>query len=230
MLAVVFTLAIFAQAETSAQTETSAIDLISYQVREDENGAFSLRLITGVDSLDYGYCGYRVEVTMRNAAGNDVTTTRAGRDSRVYSSIFGGQTEYAVSEISDYPYAILATVTGLKTTSSYIRLAIQPFAVTFEGERVYGKTAALVYTGESDDEGYPVFASVSADAAAPRHEIVLDPEMQSTLGTYLPDSWQEVIPNLSIKDADTFAFAMQTDTHYTIYNNTTQNTMKSSGR
>ena len=94
MLVLVFALATIAQAEASAQTETAAVELISYQVRQDTDGDFSLRLITGVDSLDYGYCGYRVEVTVRNAAGNDATTTVAGRDSQVYSSIFGGENEY----------------------------------------------------------------------------------------------------------------------------------------
>ncbi len=220
-LVLIFTLSAFADA-ASANTETSAIDLISYQVKADENGAFSVRLITGVDSLDYKYCIYTVDVTARNTAGNDVTTTLMGRENYVYSSIFGGQTEYAVSEISDYPYASLVTVKGLRTASSYIKLKITPMVVTADGEKVSGKTVFLVYNGEPDGEGYPAFEVGFADEEAPRHTVVLDPEKQSEMSAYLPDSWQTKLESISISDTETFAFALQTDTHYTIYNNSNE--------
>jgi hypothetical protein len=42
-LVLIFTLSVFADA-ASANTETSAIDLISYQVKADENGAFSVHV------------------------------------------------------------------------------------------------------------------------------------------------------------------------------------------
>ena len=220
VLTLVLALAVF------AQTETPDIELISYQVSEDADGAFSLRLIAGVSSLDYSYCGYRVELTERNAIGNPVSTIVTGRDARVYSSIFGGETEYAVSEISEFPYASLATVTGLRSASSYTKITVCPFVVAPEGGLKYGETVRLVYAGEEDAEGYAAFAPVSAEALPPRHTVVLDAEMQAKWDNYLPTAWPAEIESLAsqISDADTFAFAMQSDSHYTI-DSDTNNTM-----
>ena len=166
MLALLLALAVFAEVGTTESADgEAAVGLISYQVTEDVDGTFTLRLITGVDSLDYRYCGYRVRTTTKNENGNNVTTTLTGVDTRVYSSFFGGETEYIVSEISNYPYAFLTTIRGLATASDYIKLEIRPSVTTLEDETVYGEVIDLLYEGELDDEDrYPVLtASLKAE-------------------------------------------------------------------
>lgn len=161
VLALLFVLTAFAEVGgTASSDEIAATDLISYQVTGDEDGKFTLRLIAGVGSLEeYSACGYRIRVTTKNANGNNVTNTVTGKTPEVYSSFFGGQTEYAVSEISDYSYAFFATLKNLETSSDYIRLEISPILTTIEGETVSGRAIVLLYEGELDGEGYPALTA-----------------------------------------------------------------------
>ena len=46
--------------------------------------------------------------------------------------------------------------------------------------------------------------------------VVLSPEMQAKLKKYLPTDWQQKLSSIHISDKGSFAFALQTDTHYTI--------------
>lgn len=155
--------------------EIAATDLISYQVTKSEDGKFALRLIAGVDALEaYRTCGYRVRVTTKNETGNNVTTTVSGRTPDVYSSFFGGETEYLVSEISAYTYAYFATLKNLDVDSDYIRLEIAPMLVTLENETLYGETFVFLYEGELDEEGYPTLTSSrKADEEEPEFKTVL---------------------------------------------------------
>lgn len=53
----------------------------------------------------------------------------------------------------------------------------------------------------------------------PREPVVLAEEMQEKLGTFVPDAWKTRVEQLAFGDEDTFLFAVQTDTHFSIANN-----------
>ncbi|MBO5306081.1 MAG: Ig-like domain-containing protein [Clostridia bacterium] len=145
----------------SAASDASVISVISYQVTKGENGVFSLRAIAGLNSLDYANFGYEITVTNKNAVGNLVSKTLFGATTKVYSSIFGGATEYSIKEYFGYEYAGLATVTGLAVESEYTKLEIRSYVTTLDGEVKYGKSATLLYTGALDDGGYPTLSLVT---------------------------------------------------------------------
>ena len=53
----------------------------------------------------------------------------------------------------------------------------------------------------------------------PREPVVLAEEMQAKLGHFVPDAWKTRVEQLAFGDEDTFIFAVQTDTHFSIANN-----------
>ena len=86
--------------------------------------------------------------------------TLSGEDTRVYAAICAGDISYSIMENFGYEYAALATVTELATASTSTEITVSAYVITNEGEKLYGRSATLLYTGESDGEGYPVFSIV----------------------------------------------------------------------
>ena len=121
------------------------------------DGEFSLRVISGLGSLNHAYFGYEVTVTTKDANGNDVIKTVSGKNDRAYSSVYSGKTEYSIKEHFGYDYASLATVTGLAADSEYVKIEIRTYVVD-NGTRLYGNGATLIYTGETDANGYPALS------------------------------------------------------------------------
>ena len=132
-------------------------DFISYQTtKPDASGAFNLRVLAGLDSLDYKNFGYRVLVLTKDGSGNTVTSELTGTDTNAYSSVFSGSTEYSIKNYFGYEYACLATVTGLDANKDFFELVVFPYTVSFSDEKVYGEAMSLTYAGDSDTDGYPV--------------------------------------------------------------------------
>ena len=148
----------FVTVEGASEPSIEGVDasVISYQVTKGENGDFSLRAIAGLNVLSYQNFGY--EIALTTAEG---TSTLSGVDTRVYSSIYGGGTQYSIKDTFGYEYAALATVTGLAIDSENTRLEIRAYVTAHNGEKVYGNGTTLLYIGELDADGYPVFSSVS---------------------------------------------------------------------
>lgn len=61
----------------------------------------------------------------------------------------------------------------------------------------------------------------------PREPVVLSKDMQQKLGSYLPNDWKTKLEQIHIEDEETFAFAIQTDTHFSVKSGqTTANSAK----
>lgn len=60
--------------------------------------------------------------------------------------------------------------------------------------------------------------TTAPETTAPAQGTVLSPEMQKKMKSFLPADWQTKLPSITpnISDKGTFAFAVQTDTHYTV--------------
>jgi hypothetical protein len=142
------------------RTEESA-DFISYQTtKPDANGKFDLRVIAGLDSIFYRDFGYEVLVLTENDSGKLTELKLTGSDTKVYSSIYAGNTAYSIKNNFGYQYASLATIKGLDSNLDRLELVIFPYTTNGQNNRVYGKAIALVYTGETKD-GYPIFSEQS---------------------------------------------------------------------
>lgn len=134
---------------------------VSYQVTKAENGAFALRVITGLDSLDYRCVGYEVTITTKDAEGADVVETLSGESTIVYSAVYGGETLYTIKDVLGFEYASLVKIQGLNAASEYTKIEIRAYAKTNDGVKLYGRGGALLYTGALDSEGYPAFTIVA---------------------------------------------------------------------
>ena len=136
---------------------TADASVCSYQVTKGENGEFSIRMISGLNSLNYSRFSYDITITTKDAEGNNETMTVSGTDQKVYTSLYGGNTAYSVKEHFGYEYAALATVTGLALESEYVKLEVQAYVIS-DGEKLYGDGAVLTFTGTTDGNGYPAFS------------------------------------------------------------------------
>ncbi|MBO5305883.1 MAG: hypothetical protein J6B12_03880, partial [Clostridia bacterium] len=140
----------------ASDSETAAdASLVSYQVTKAENGKFSLRAIAGVNSLNYKNFGYEVTVTTKNG-----TKTVSGTSTTVYSAIFGGENSYSIKEHFGFEYAALATVTELDLNSESTELEICAYVTTSSGERLYGESLTILYTGDLTTDGFPAFSII----------------------------------------------------------------------
>ena len=187
LLALVMAVSVFAE-NAPVLDEDKAAGLIAYQVTESDGETFSIRLITGVSSLSYGVCGYEVIVSTTDAEGNVTVTTATSEVGYVYSSIYAGNTEYAIRDFSDYDYASLITLDGIKADAASIKLEIRPY-VTVEGKIKYCAAGSLDYTGATNGDGYPALSYTSYDGTelpfipTVRFVATSDVHIQSLTGT-----------------------------------------------
>lgn len=137
---------------------TADASVVSYQVTKGEDGKFSLRVISGLNSLEYSHYGYEITVTTKDESGNDIVQTLSGKDYKVYSSIYGGMTAYSIKDNFGYEYAGLATVTGLATDSTYTKIELRSYATAKDGTATYGTGCTLLYTGETNEGGFPTLS------------------------------------------------------------------------
>lgn len=156
VLALLCVLTAFAEVGGAVPTEDAS--LIFYQATKDQDGSFSVRVAAGVNSLNYRNCGFDIVLTTKDESGNTVKTTLSSRGTEVYSSVFGGEVEYSVKETTGFEYAYFATVKGLVTASDYIELEVRPYVASWSGKKTRGADGVLLYTGDVDDGGYPIFA------------------------------------------------------------------------
>ena len=131
-------------------------DFISYQTTIVEDGSYDMRIMAGLDSLNYKNFGYDVCVITKDASGNPVTNEYSATGYEAYSSIYGGNTEYSIKDNFGYEYACLVTLTNLDATSSYTELVIRPYTMGIDGNKKYGQATILQYTGVGES-GYPEF-------------------------------------------------------------------------
>lgn len=128
-------------------------DFISYQTtKPDGEGRFNLRVLAGINSIDYKSFGYRVLLLTKDGAVRELT----GTDDKVYSAVHGGETEYSIKENFGYEYTCLATITNLDANSDFTELVIFPYTISMDGDKLYGTPMSLTYTGETNANGFPL--------------------------------------------------------------------------
>ena len=141
----------------SIGAETDAT-VMAYQVTEETDGVFSLRVIAGVNSLNYERFGYDITLTAKDATGNEITETLEGETSIVYSSLYGGGTYHSVKDTFGYEYAALATVKNLSIHSAYTKIEVRTYVVLGDGRTKDGVGATLLYKGSCNEDGYPILS------------------------------------------------------------------------
>ena len=140
-------------------TEEDAVDYLAYQTsKPDANGNFSIRPILGVNSTEYNRVGYEV-ITLEKDGDKIVSGTISDRAKVVYESVKDAAgNSLNILENFGYNYAAAIEIPDLPVDpdSGALEIVIRPYVLGANGLRMYGVSAVLVYTGETDDEGYPV--------------------------------------------------------------------------
>ncbi len=131
-------------------------DFISYQTSIPQGGSFNLRILAGLDGLEYDCFGYRVLILTKDQNGKTVTEELTGVDTLAYSSVRAGNELYSVKEHFGYEYACFATVTGLDANRDFFELVVFPYTVSMDGNKIYGEAVSLTYSGQTDNDGYPI--------------------------------------------------------------------------
>jgi len=117
-----------------------------FEVREVVSGLLSLkgqtnkagtqlRFITTIDTLRYKEVGF----VITNADNPNQTITKTSKT--VYSSIIAGGKAYSAAQISGdeaMNYILTYTITGIPAAAQGTRYLVKPFAVTLDGQTVYG--------------------------------------------------------------------------------------------
>ncbi len=153
-------------------------DFISYQTSIPEaNGRFNLRILSGINSLDYQSFGYRVLLLEKDAEPIELE----GTDTLAYSSVRAGTDLYSVKDHFGYEYACFATITGLDVNKEYFELVVFPYTLSLDDEKIYGNAISLTYAGETDANGYPVLNVVGDNEYT---------EFKVTDDTYIYRTWE----------------------------------------
>ncbi len=140
-----------------------AADYLGYQTSKPENGTFSARMIFGVNSDQYRKVGYEIYRMEVDADGVPFARQISADTCEIYTDINGGGKSYNVKSAFSYNYAAAITVSGLpeKPRDGGMELVIRPYVEGFDGIRRYGVATKMLYKGQKDAAGYPVFSPVN---------------------------------------------------------------------
>ncbi len=136
-----------------------AADFVGYQTTKAKDDSFSLRTLMGLNSTEFNRVGYEILALEMDEDGNVFADTYAGRTKVVYESVKDAAgNAFGAKDTFGYDYVAAVEVTDLPEYPEYgfLELVVRPYVLGMNGIRVYGKATILVYSGETDDEGYPV--------------------------------------------------------------------------
>lgn len=146
-----------------AYTMSDAVPIgyIGYQATRCENGGFKLSLVLGVDREDRDKIGCEL-----------LTLEKNGRDAVTQEVISLGTQDLCKTVKDDegaccdvktcYGYSC-AVVTELPFVpkTDFFELVVRPYILTENDIRMYGDSAVLTYTGDTDGEGYPILTRLT---------------------------------------------------------------------
>ena len=135
-------------------TNEESADYLAHQTTKVENGTFDLRLLAGMDTLNYGATGYEVSV-LTDKNGTVSERSVSVKNSPIYSAVNAAGKQVSAESLGT-SYLSAATVTKLDASANRIELAVRPYTVK-QGSRVYGTSKMLVWQGKKDSAGHPVF-------------------------------------------------------------------------
>ncbi|MBO4979100.1 MAG: hypothetical protein J6D16_01690, partial [Clostridia bacterium] len=136
-----------------------AADYIGYQTTKPESGAFSARMVLGVNSTEFNRVGYEALVLVKDEDGNVLSDPLSLRVKEIYETLTDAKgNTYSIKELYDYNYAAALEIHDLplEPTGDLFELVLRPYVLGMDGIRRYGVAASFIYNGKTDDEGYPL--------------------------------------------------------------------------
>ncbi|MBO4979738.1 MAG: hypothetical protein J6D16_04960 [Clostridia bacterium] len=142
----------------------AAADYLAYQTTKPESGAFSARVVLGLNGTDYNRVGYEVAVLTRDEDGNLMSEGLSQKTKVIYETLVDADGKaYNIQELYGYNYAAALEIGDLplEPTGDSFELVVRPFVLGMDGIRRYGVACSLVYNGRRDEAGYPMLIAQS---------------------------------------------------------------------
>ena len=118
---------------TTQTSEPEAPDFAGVQFTNPQNGYYNMRLVSQIKTLNYQSLGYEIH----SKYGNDAPVSQILFSKTAYTSLNAGGTTLYPSEGFDYFVVNVIENIPENTIASFI---IKPFAITLEGQCLYGNT------------------------------------------------------------------------------------------
>lgn len=147
--------------KVSLQTIPTA-DWEGYQIKENDDGTFDLRLISLLHSLKYAEAGYEVIAAYQDANGNADKQVIKTTDT-VYTSVMEGTK--TVWSANEGEYILALAITDIQSNLERLELLVRPYTVSAEGSKMYGTAVYLTYNGLDAEK---VFTQSAAPYAGER--------------------------------------------------------------
>ncbi len=114
---------------------------------------FNLRILSGINSLEYSKVGYQITV-MYEQSGEIFEATKDISTNTVFEAVMQGDVWTPAHEY-DAQYFLAIAIGDIDADCERIEFAIKPYAVK-DGVKKYGDSTILTWTGDTDTEGYPI--------------------------------------------------------------------------
>ena len=144
---------------TIVQKREESADFLGYQTAKPEGGTFDARMVLGVNDTVHNRVGYEALVLTRDEDGLVQSETLSLKAKEIYETLTdaAGNT-YNIKELYGYNYAAALELSDLplEPAGDYFELVLRPYVLGMDGIRRYGLATTMLYTGETDAEGYPI--------------------------------------------------------------------------
>jgi len=149
---------------TSVYLNFFKVDLKYVQSTDVNNGTYSVRIISEIDSLNYNRAGFKVKVTLENGSSKTLDTMAI----KVFKTVV--DKDYEAVTAREGKYFVALTLTDMPTTARTYEFT--PYTIGDSGEYSYGTTKVLTFdangvcTDANDEYEYTVvYDSSNADQA-----------------------------------------------------------------
>lgn len=139
---------------TSVYLNFFKVDLKYVQSTDVNNGTYSVRIISEIDSLNYNRAGFKVKVTLENGSSKTLDTMAI----KVFKTVV--DKDYEAVTAREGKYFVALTLTDMPTTARTYEFT--PYTIGDSGEYSYGTTMVLTFdangvcTDANDEYEYTV--------------------------------------------------------------------------
>lgn len=142
----------------------AAADYLGYQTTKPEGGAFSARVVLGLNGTAFNRVGYEVAVLTKDEDGKILSEALSNRTKVIHETLVDAVgASYNIKELFDYDYAAALEVPDLplEPTGDSFELVVRPYVLGMDGIRRYGVASSLIYNGRRSEDGYPILVAQS---------------------------------------------------------------------
>ena len=128
------------------------IRLHGSQMRQEDDGSYSVRLVGSVRDLEYRELGYRVSVLWQGQQSEELSLTCRV----VYRSMLADQEECLAEDLrgEDEAYLCIVAIEDIPSDVGQVEFSVTPYGIRTDGSEETGESYRLVYDSGAYVTGY----------------------------------------------------------------------------